>query len=322
MRISVIATVKNEGESLRALLDSLVCQTLSADQLLICDGGSTDNTLDILREYQTVLPLTILLAPKSNISMGRNHAIAAANGEIIAATDAGVVLSPDWIDEITRPIRTGKAEIVAGWFEAAPQTFFEQLLGATTLPAVADINPATFLPSSRSVAFTKKAWERVGGYPEQLDYCEDLIFDFNLRREYGAFAFAPLAVAYFRPRPTLRAFAKQYYLYARGDGKADLWRKRHAIRYATYLVALPFLIALFFRKPLVAFTLLMLGVGGYCGRALARYAELSHTTPFWKRLIGFALIPIVRATGDLAKMAGYPIGWWWRLNKNEGVVIN
>lgn len=322
MQISVIATVKNEGESLRALLDSLVCQTLSADQLVICDGGSTDNTLDILREYQAILPLTILLAPGSNISAGRNRAIAAATGEIVAATDAGVVLAPDWIDEITRPIRDRKTEIVAGWFEADPHSFFERVLGATTLPALSDIDPATFLPSSRSVAFTKKAWEQVGGYPEQLDYCEDLIFDFNLRRDYGQFAFTPLAVAYFRPRPTLRAFAKQYYLYARGDGKADLWRKRHAIRYFIYLLGLPCLIALFFRKPLSALILLTLGMGGYCGRAFARYAQLSRQTPFFLRLAGFALIPIVRATGDLAKIAGYPVGWWWRLNKNEGVVIN
>src|ERR1051326_5124056 len=51
------------------------------------------------------------------------------------------------------------------------------------------------------------------------------------------FAFAPEAIAWFRPRPSLAAFFRQYYRYARGDGKADLWRARHTIRYATYLTA-------------------------------------------------------------------------------------
>ena len=46
----------------------------------------------------------------------------------------------------------------------------------------------------------------------------------------------------FVPRESLRSFWTQYYRYARGDGKADLWRKRHAIRYATYFVAFPALI--------------------------------------------------------------------------------
>ena len=112
-------------------------------------------------------------------------------------------------------------------------------MGATVLPNLSEIDPATFLPSSRSVAFLKSEWEKIGGYPEWLDFCEDLIFDINLKDEVGAFAFAPHAVAWFRPRGSITSFYKQYYLYARGDGKANLWAKRHAIRYLTYLVALP-----------------------------------------------------------------------------------
>ena len=42
----------------------------------------------------------------------------------------------------------------------------------------------------------------------------------------------------------LRSYFRQYYRYARGDGKADLWRKRHAIRYVIYLIALPALLLL------------------------------------------------------------------------------
>ena len=73
-------------------------------------------------------------------------------------------------------------------------------MGATVLPAVDEIRPESFLPSSRSVAFTKAAWQAAGGYPEWLDYCEDLIFDFRLREVSGPFAWAPEAVAHFRPR--------------------------------------------------------------------------------------------------------------------------
>ena len=52
-------------------------------------------------------------------------------------------------------------------------------------PTRDEVDPATFLPSSRSVAFRKAAWAAVGGYPEWLDYCEDLVFDLSLR-ERGA----------------------------------------------------------------------------------------------------------------------------------------
>ena len=313
MTISVICTVKNEGEAIRPLFDSLIQQSLQPDEIVVCDGGSDDNTLEILAEYKAWLPLKIIVAPGANISEGRNRAIAAAAGPIIAATDAGVVLSPNWLADLTRPIRENGAPVVSGWFEADPYTDFEVVMGATVLPDRADINPEKFLPSSRSVAFLKSAWAAAGGYPEWLDYSEDLIFDLALREKYGAFPFAGTAVAYFRPRGSLRAFFRQYYRYARGDGKANLWGKRHLIRYATYLIGLPLILRLIWREKIGGWLLLLAGLGLYTRRPAQRLWE---DTAGWRppaRLRAFALIPIIRFVGDAAKMLGYPAGLLWRI---------
>lgn len=312
MKVSVIVTVLNEGEAIRPLLDSLIQQSRQPDEVVICDGGSSDNTLEILQEYTAWLPLKVVSAPGANISRGRNLAIATAAGPIIAATDAGVVLTPCWLEDLIQPIVAQSAPIASGWFEPDPFTDFEVVMGNTVLPARQDIDPQRFLPSSRSVAFLKSAWEAVGGYPEWLDYSEDLIFDLALREKYGSFPFVPTAVAYFRPRGSLRAFFRQYYFYARGDGKANLWAKRHAIRYATYLLALPLILRLIWRGHRAGAPLLLLGVGAYCHRPAVR---LWDDTWGWRppaRLRAFALIPIIRLVGDLAKMIGYPIGVWWR----------
>ena len=239
MRVSLISTVLNEGDNLRGLLDSIVAQTRPPDNVIIVDGGSTDDTLAVLESYKDRLPLTVLVRRDSNISQGRNAAIRAAPGEVITATDAGVRLHPDWLAHLTAPFEHPDTQVVSGFFVPDPDTPFEVAMGATVLPALSDINPDTFMPSSRSVAFRKSAWEAVGGYPEWLDFCEDLIFDFKLRDLFGPFVFAPDAIVYFRPRGSLRAFWRQYYLYARGDGKADLFFRRHLIRYLTYFGALP-----------------------------------------------------------------------------------
>lgn len=312
MNVSVIVTVKNEGEAIRPLLDSLTQQSQLPAEIVICDGGSTDNTLEILAEYQEWLPLKIIVMPGANISQGRNQAIAAAQGPIIASTDAGVMLSPYWLEDMTQPIAEGKTAVVSGWFEPDPYTDFEVVMGSTVLPTRRDIDPDTFLPSSRSVAFLKTAWEAVGGYPEWLDYSEDLVFDLALRQKYGQFPLAETAVAYFRPRGSLRSYFWQYYHYARGDGKADLWRKRHAIRYLTYLLGLPFIFSLIWREKWYGWLFLVLGLGGYCKRPAER---LWDNTWGWRppsRLRAFALIPIIRFVGDVAKMIGYPVGLWWR----------
>ncbi len=313
MKVSLIATVKNEGEALRPLLDSIIDQTRLPDEVVICDGGSTDNTLAILEEYSQWLPLRIVSAPGSNISRGRNLAIGAATGDVIAATDAGVVLSPNWLEELVAPFVDESVQVVSGWFEPDPYTDFEVVMGATVLPTRDDVDPARFLPSSRSVAFRRSAWAAVGGYPEWLEHSEDLVFDLALREQFGSFAFAPEAVAYFRPRTSLRSYYRQYFAYARGDGKANLWPRRHAVRYATYLLGLPLILRAIWRERLVGWLLLALGVGAYSRRPAER---LWANTWGWRppaRLRAFALIPIIRLVGDVAKMAGYPVGLWWRL---------
>ena len=313
MNVSLIVTVKNEAASLNALLDSIAAQTRPPEEVIACDGGSTDTTLDLLRA-ETRFPIRIVERPGANISQGRNAAIEAATGGIIASTDAGVKLDPDWLRHLVAPFeRDSRTVVVSGFFLPAPQTAFEVALGATVLPELRDIRPAAFLPSSRSVAFKTEAWKSVDGYPEWLDYCEDLVFDFALLEKYRPFAFAPQAVAYFRPRGSPGAFFEQYYLYARGDGKANLWLKRHLIRYATYLIGVPGIALLSAAVSPWFLLLYLVGAAAYTRTPYRRLWPKLHGMPFAGRLQAIALVPVIRVVGDVAKMIGYPVGVVWRL---------
>ena len=269
-----------------------------------------------VRPDGSAVPLKVIVEPGANISRGRNVAIAAATGDIIASTDAGVWLSPDWLKELVAPFEADTSlAVVSGVFKPDAHTVFEIAMSATVLPAVEELDSSQFLPSSRSVAFTKKAWEAVGGYPEWLDFCEDLIFDLRLREQFSPFGFAPEAVVYFRPRSSLGSFFKQYYRYARGDGKADLWRKRHLIRYLAYLVGLPVLIILgWYISPWLALAGFGLALVGHTYTPYKRLSAWSGILNGWQRLASVLWVPVIRLVGDVAKMIGYPAGWWWRLN--------
>ena len=314
-RVSVIATVLNEANSIDILLHSLLRQTRQPDEVVIVDGGSSDGTPAKLERFaqETDLPLQVLSRPGCNISQGRNAAIAAARGPIIVSTDAGVRLGDDWLEQLVKPFDTNDPpDVVGGFFMSDPHSLFELVLGAITLPTLEEIDPDAFHPSSRSIAFRRDAWRSVGGYPEWLDYCEDLLFDFALRDAGYVFAFAPRAVVHFRPRPTPGAFFKQYYRYARGDGKADFWRYRHLARYITYLVAGPLLLILsLVHHPAWLFALLG-GAVAMMRTPKQRLKPNLDNLPFRDRLIALAWVPIIRWTGDIAKMLGYPVGVWWR----------
>ena len=336
-RVSLIVTVKNEAGSIGRLLDSISTQARLPDEVVVADGGSCDQTVAALETWgvRQPFPVRVLSVPGANISQGRNAAIHAAAGPIIASTDAGVRLDPQWLAKLsdgflvegkassadahqTRATLTRDTAVVSGFFVPDPQNAFEVAMSATVLPALADVDLQAFLPSSRSIAFTKEAWQAVGGYPEWLDYCEDLFFDFALRERY-TFAFAPDAVAYFRPRGSLRSFFRQYYLYARGDGKADLWRKRHAIRYASYGIGVPVLLALCFANPPWGCGLALLaGLAGGYGYMRTPYRRLLAYLPRMtsaEAAYAALLVPIIRVTGDVAKMLGYPVGVWWRMRR-------
>ncbi|MFN8534893.1 MAG: glycosyltransferase [Dehalococcoidia bacterium] len=313
MRTSLCLTVLNEEATIDELFRSILAQTRLPDEVVIADGGSHDGTVLRIRAYQDRLPIR-LVAAEGNISTGRNAAIRAATGEIVAVTDAGVRLAPDWLADLADAIEGG-ADVAAGFFLADPRSTFEVAMGATVLPEEREIDPERFLPSSRSIAFRRTVWERSGGYPEWLDYCEDLLFDFAYRRAGFREAWVPSAVAHFRPRGSLRSFWLQYFRYARGDGKADLWRKRQAARYLTYGVAAPLLLLAGLRSRL-AWLVLLAGFLAYLRTPLRRYLRQSASLLPAQRLLGVLWLPVIRVVGDLAKLAGYPAGVWWRIRRN------
>ena len=158
--VSLIFTVRNEEAALPALLQSLQAQERPPDEIVVADGGSTDSTIGLLREFAAQNPqVTVLEVPDHNIAQGRNAAIRAANGEIIAVTDAGVFLPFYWLAELVRPLeQRPEVDMVSGFSQAAPQYRFESLLAATTLPLVSEIREASYLASSRTVAFRKVLW--------------------------------------------------------------------------------------------------------------------------------------------------------------------
>jgi glycosyltransferase involved in cell wall biosynthesis len=332
--VSLVSTVLNERRSVGRLVETLARQTRPPDEVVVVDGGSSDGTPEAVRalaaaglltsrrdtpgetgplppQPERAPPLRLIEAPGTNISQGRNRAVAAASHDLIAAADAGVELHPQWLERLIAPLEaSARVQAVSGFFVSAPQSLWELALGATTLPEAAEIDPARFLPSSRSVAFRRNAWQAAAGYPEWLDYGEDLVFDFALIARGARPRFQPRAVVRFRPRTTPLAFFRQYYRYARGDGKADLWRKRHAVRYATYLGGALLAWRASTRGDRVALALLGAGGAAYLKQPLVRLSAQARSPA---ELLGAAaLVPIVRLVGDVAKMLGYPVGVLWR----------
>jgi len=314
MKVSIVSTVLNEAKYLEEFLDSLFSQSQLPDEVVIADGGSTDKTLEILSNFSKKEPrLKIVKATGSNISVGRNAAIKVATGNIIAVTDAGARVSKDWLENLVAGL-SESSQVASGFFAPTARTTYEKSLASVTVPVVSEIEPDKFLPSSRSVAFYKEAWEKVHGYPTWLPICEDLVFDLKLKKAGFKFQFCPQAIAFWRPRNTVKKFFKQYFLYARGDGHAKLWWRRHLIRYLAYLNGL-LILSMVLSGSIMWLLPFFIGAAGYLAKFYNRF--LGHWPEATSGETGrvFCLIPFLVLVGDVAKMIGYPVGNYQRLTK-------
>lgn len=234
-RISLICTVFNEGDSLAPFLESLTRQSRLPDEFVIVDGGSKDTTVHQLEDFAktAAFPVRIHVSPGANIAAGRNEAIDQARHPIIAVTDAGCVLATTWLETLLAPLEADRqVMIAAGWYEPPVDLpFWQDIIAAATHTHRKIVNPATFLPSSRSIAFRKNAWEAVGGYPEWLTKtAEDTLFDLSLRARGFRQVFVEEAVVYWYPRPDLASLWKQYASYGYGDAEAGLERQLFRVK--------------------------------------------------------------------------------------------
>lgn len=226
MKCALIATVFNEADNISRWWDCLRAQTVSPDEMVIVDGGSTDGTWEKLQQLASTAPMPVRLEQRRcNIAEGRNRAIRLTDSEIIASTDAGSFPEPDWFAQITEPLQAdAKVDVVGGrnlfTIENDFQRYLSQFEGEGE---TADELTGEFHPSSRNTAFRRQAWADAGGYPEWLTLtAEDALFTRGLHRIGKNFLHNPRAVVQWQMRGDARSYFKMLYRYGFGSAEAGI----------------------------------------------------------------------------------------------------
>lgn len=298
---TVIVTVRNERGSIDALLDSLLGGTRPPDEIVVADGGSDDGTAERLRERAASEPRLRVLSTPGNRSVGRNAAVRAARHEVIACTDAGVEVESTWLERILRPFAgPDGADVVAGFYRPLATTSFERVAGVVSAPSLQEVNLDRFLPSTRSIAFRRDAWNKAGGFDETLAHNEDTPFALALKETGSRFAFAPDAIVGWRPRGNLRDFYRQHRRFGFGDGESRVQDWFYATIGLKYAAAAALLAAGFFWRP--AWALLAIGGLAFAAQQARRGAGRLGAFEAW---VG---VPLVKIVYDLAYLNGYVRG--------------
>lgn len=111
--VSVIIPVYNTEKYLRQCLDSVVNQTFKDIEIICVDDGSTDNSLEILKEYQKNDSRLIILQ-QNHIGAGeaRNKGIEVAKGKYIGFLDSDDWFEPDMLEKMHQRATKFDADMV------------------------------------------------------------------------------------------------------------------------------------------------------------------------------------------------------------------
>lgn len=295
MKISVVITILNEEKSIEKLLSSLDSQALKPDEIIIVDGVSKDKTKFLISNFKFLnkddKKRLKFFEKAGNRSVGRNFGIMKAKNEIIVVTDGGCYPKKDWLQKIVAPFADKQTQVVSGYYEANAKTSFQKAVAPYFLVMPDKLfSGMEFLPSSRSVAFRKSVWEKVGGYPEQFSHNEDLVFDYAIKDAGYKFLFEPKAVVYWNPPDTLKKAFKTFYRFALGDAESNIPRPKVKFifyRYCMFLVSLFVIWNLSFGFIILYFV--------WSVQKNFRYAKMVQAI-FW--------LPVIQITSDLAIMMG------------------
>jgi glycosyltransferase involved in cell wall biosynthesis len=113
-KVSLVTIVRNGESTLRRTIESVLAQTYGNIEYIIVDGGSTDGTLHIVREYEERIACWIS-EHDYGISDAFNKGVALATGDIVGFINADDWLEPETVEAIVSQMGfTGEPAIVHG----------------------------------------------------------------------------------------------------------------------------------------------------------------------------------------------------------------
>lgn len=301
-KVTLITTVRNEAESITSFLTSIAAQTRSPDEVIIVDAYSKDKTVELIKNYIPRIKNLRVIKKRGNRSVGRNEAIRAASYGVVAVTDGGCVLDKHWLERLFKPFEK-EVDVVAGFYKPQTSGPFEQSLAAYTCTMQDKLDVDTFLPSSRSIAFKKTAWEKVGGYPEDLDTCEDLVFDKKLKTEGFVFVTVPNAIVYWPQRKNILQAAKQFFTYAMGDGRARYFRHTTPFLFLRYILGVVTLVYILIAKSYYLLPFLMILFVLYLLWAIRKNYK------YVRNIKAYVYLPLLQLVSDVTVIVGTTIGF-------------
>lgn len=178
MKISIITIAFNNEKDIRATIESVVNQSYKNIEYIIVDGASTDNTLNIVKEYQENID-KIISEPDRGIYDAINKGIMASTGDVVGLIHAGDQLfDNDIIAKIAQLFLNNKIEASYGHSHVINKN--NRIIRINKSPKYDKVNfKYGWMPSHQSIYIRREVFDKLGLYRIDLGGSGD--YEFVLR---------------------------------------------------------------------------------------------------------------------------------------------
>ena len=214
-QVSVVVAIHNGAKTLRACIDSLLQLDYPAArwELLCVDNASSDATPRLLAEYGA--RLRVLFEARRGPAAARNCGMRAAQGDVIALTDADCTVDAAWLRHLVAPLADARVGIAGGKILSRRPCNLIEAFGERIhdhARAIHGFSPPYVI--TMNWAARRAVLDEIGGFNADLLRSSDVDCSYRVVAAGYALRYAPAAIIYHRNERTPWGLLHEGYVHA------------------------------------------------------------------------------------------------------------
>lgn len=216
---SVIVPVYNRIDEVRDLLESLSHQTNKDFEIILVEDGSTEPCEDAVKPFTNIIDVKYFYKSNEGRSIARNYGIERATGEYFIFFDSDCVIPKGYFEALSCQLKANYTDCFGGP-DAAHDSFTDvqkainySMTSFLTTGGIrgGKVQMEKFVPRSFNMGYSRKVWERVGGFREM--FSEDIDMSTRIRQAGFSIQLIRDVFVYHKRRTSLSKFCRQTYVF-------------------------------------------------------------------------------------------------------------
>ena len=218
---SILIPAYNEEKSIRKCINSCLNQTKKADEIIVINDGSTDNTLNILKSFEKKIKIINLEKNTGNKSKAQEIGLKYVKTDIFITTDADTSLDKNFVEETIKNFKDKTISAVCGFVESDNENWItrvreiDYLIGQTIYKKAQAIINAVIVLAGCASAFRTEDFKETITF-EHDNITEDLDFTYKLKLAHKKILFSNKLIVYTQDPNNIKSYLKQIYRWFSG----------------------------------------------------------------------------------------------------------